>query len=262
MEDYYSILGIDPGASQESIKLVYRRMARECHPDRKTGSTESERKGFSAQMAQLNGAYAVLSNAKLRFEYDQNLKTQSVQQAGCTPSRVADTLSNSKSDRRVAPQYDLELTLAREFSKQLRINLLAHHRSLPWKEKALEGFDWGLEGSIWSSHYCVAGRGFGVLDVASAKKFTNYSRVTISRCKRSVRTSHFLFLLPFQRLYEWESVSAEFNRFFSTENQAQCANVPVQIALLDARQGRTMRFGCGLREKRLEELLQRVSNIF
>jgi curved DNA-binding protein CbpA len=259
VEDYYSILGIDPGTSQESIKLVYRRLAREYHPDRKTGSTESEREVFSAQMAQLNGAYAVLSNAKLRCEYDQKLKIQSAQQTDGTASRVRDTLSKPKSDRRVAPQYDLDLTLAREFSKQLRINLLSHHRSLPWKEKALEGFDWGLEGSIWSSHYCVAGRGFGVLDFAAAKKFTNYSQVTISRFNRSVRTSHFLFLLPFQRLHEWESVSGEFNRFFSAESRTKFSNVPIQIALLDARQGRTVRFGCHLREKRLEDLLQCVT---
>jgi hypothetical protein len=219
-----------------------------------------EREGFSTQMAQLNGAYAILSDAKLRCEYDQKLKIQSAQQTVGTASRVSDTWSKSRSDGRVARQFDLDLTLAREFSKQLRINLLAHHGSLPWKEKALEGFDWGLEGSLWSSHYCVAGRGFGVLDHASAKKFTNYSRVTLARCNRSIRTSHFLFLLPFQRLYEWESVSAEFNRFFSAERQTKFSHVPVQIVLLDAQQGRTMRFGCHLKEKRFEELLQRVSS--
>ncbi len=77
MEDYYSILGLDPGASHESIKLAYRRLAREHHPDRKINSTESEKEYFSAHMAQLNGAYAVLSDAKLRREYDvQNPEEQ------------------------------------------------------------------------------------------------------------------------------------------------------------------------------------------
>jgi curved DNA-binding protein CbpA len=259
VEDYYSILGLDPGASEESIKLAYRRLARERHPDRKVDSTESERERFSAQMAQLNAAYAVLSNAKLRREYDQKFKILSSLQTGSTASRVTETVSKPKSHRRVAPQYDVDLILAREFSKQLRTNLLAHHKSLSWKEKTLEGFDWGLEGSSWSSHYCVAGRAFGVLNPASAKKFTNYSEFIIARCNRSVRKSHFLFLLPFQRLYEWESVSVEFNRFFSAESHTKFSKVPVEIVLLDARQGRTMRFGCQLREKRLEELLQCVS---
>jgi curved DNA-binding protein CbpA len=259
VEDYYSILGLDPGASEESIKLVYRRLAREHHPDRNVDSTESEREGFSARMAQLNGAYAVLSNARLRCEYDQKLKILSSLRTSSTESRVVETESNAKSNRQVAPQYDIDLILAREFSKQLRTNLLAHHKSLSWKEKLLEGFDWGLEGSSWLSHYCVAGRGFGMLNSASAKTFTVYSEVIIARCNRSVRKSRFLFLLPFQRLYEWESVSAEFNRFFSAESHTKFSNVPVEIALLDARQGRTMRFGCQLRDKRLGELLQCVS---
>jgi len=259
VEDYYGILGLDPGASEESIKLVYRRLAREHHPDGKVDSTESEKERFSAHMVQLNGAYAVLSNAKLRREYDQKLKILSSLQAGSTVSPVAKTASKAKSNERVAPHDDVDLVVARELSKQLRANLLAHHKGISWKEKALEGFDWGLEGSSWSSHYCVAGLGFGVLNPASAKKFTNYSKVIIARCNRSVRKSHFLFLLPFQRLYEWESVSAEFNRFFSAESHTKFSNVPVEVALLDARQGRTIRFGCQLREKRLEELLQCVS---
>ena len=261
MDDYYSILGLDPGASQESIKLVYRRLPREHHPDRKTGSTESERKGFSAYMAKLNGAYAVLSNAKLRFEYDQKLKILSSLQTNSTVTQVTDTSSKSKSSRRMAPQYDVDLVLAREFSKQLRTKLMTHPGGVAWKEKTLEGFDWGLEGASWLSHYCVAGRGFGVLDLECAKKFTNYSQGIIARYTRSVRKSHFLFLLPFQRLYEWESVSAEFNRFFLAESDIKFSNVPVEIALLDARQCRTVRFGCHLSGKWLEELRQSVSAI-
>ena len=180
-------------------------VSRERHPDRNIASTEAERKVSSANMAQLNGAYAVLSDAKLRHEYDEKLKILSSLHASSPASRVTETGTKSKSGQRAAPRNDVDSTLARELSKQLRINLLAHHKGFSWKEKILEGFDWGLEGSSWSSHYCVAGRGFGVLDPAAAKKFTNYSEVIIARCNRSIRKSHFLFLLPFQRLSEWES---------------------------------------------------------
>jgi curved DNA-binding protein CbpA len=259
VDDYYSILGLDPGASQESIKLVYRRLARDHHPDRKTSSTESEREGFSAYMAKLNGAYVVLSNAKLRSEYDQKQKILSSLQTCNTVTQVIDTSSQLQFNSRNVPQDELDLVLAREFSKQLRTKLMRQHRSLSWKEKTLEGFDWGLEGSSWLSHYCVAGRGFAVLDLQCAKKFINYSRVIVASCTRSVRKKHFLFLLPFQRLYEWESVSAEFNRFFSAESQAKFFNVPVEIALVDARQSRSVRFGRHLRGKWLEELRRSVS---
>jgi curved DNA-binding protein CbpA len=273
VEDYYAILGLDPEASPESIKVAYRRLAREHHPDRKIDSTEYEKRGFSAHMAQLNAAYAVLSDVKLRREYDQNVKILTSLHTGAA-SRTAETVtktvsksdsgtrssskSGSKSGERAAPRDDVDSTLAQEFSKQLRTNLLAHDKGFTWEEISLEGFDWGLEGSSWSSHYCVAGRGFGVLNPAAAKKFTNYAEIVVARGNRPVRKSHFLFILPFQRLHEWDSVSAEFNRFFSADNHAKISNIPVAIAVIDARQGRTMRFG-QLREKRLEEVLQSVA---
>ena len=43
MEDYYAILGLDQGASPESIKLAYRRLARESHPDRFVNSSEADK---------------------------------------------------------------------------------------------------------------------------------------------------------------------------------------------------------------------------
>jgi curved DNA-binding protein CbpA len=261
VEDYYSILGLDPGASRESIKLAYRRLAREHHPDRNNDSTESEKKVSSAQMAQLNGAYAVLSDAKLRREYDEQLKILSSLHTSSTASHTTETVtkSKSKSSQRTAPRNEVDSTFAHELSRQLRSNLQTHHKSLSWEVKNLEGFDWGLEGSSRLSHYCVAARGFGVLDPVAAKKFTNYSEVVIARCNRPIRKSHFLFLLPFQRLNEWESVSTEFNRFFTGESHTKFSNIPVAIVLLDARQGRTMRFGSQSSQKRLEALLHSIS---
>jgi curved DNA-binding protein CbpA len=255
--DHYATLELHSGASQESIKLAYRRLTREHHPDLKINSTESERKTLSAVMAQLNSAYAVLSDVKLRREYDQSLKILTSLHASSTVSRVAET--GTRSACGPAPASDVEATLAHALCLQLRSNLLARLKDFSWKEKTLEGFDWGLEESSWSSHYCVAGRGFAVLDPASAKKFANDAQGVVALGNRSVRKSHFLFLLAFQRLSEWKSVSAEFNRFFSAASHRKFANVPVEIALLDARQGQTMRFGCHLREKRFEELLRCVS---
>ena len=256
MQDYYSNLGLSPGASQKSIKLAYRRLARVYHPDLNINSTESEGKALSAYMAQLNRAYAVLSDAKLRREYDGSLQILSSLHTISTVSRVTGTVTKSASGRRAALLNDVDSTLARELSKQLRANLLTRFKDFPWTEKTLDGFDWGLEGSSWPSHFCVAGRGFGLLNLASARKFTKYSEGIVALCNRSIRKRYFLFLLPFQRLYEWESVSAEFNRFFLAKSRTKLSNVPVEIALLDARQGRTMRFGYHLQEKRFEALLQ------
>ena len=63
--DYYQILGIDSGASQQEIRKAYRTLAFQYHPDRNKGDpTTAER------MKEINEAYATLSDPVKRREYD------------------------------------------------------------------------------------------------------------------------------------------------------------------------------------------------
>jgi DnaJ domain len=266
LEDYYAILGVDHEASPASIKLAYRRMAREKHPDRNLNFTETEKRVLSLHMAQLNGAYAVLSDATKRREYDEKLrimdtlygKTASHATATVTVTKSATVTKSgtkSNSSERVQPSHDADLILMRDLSKHIRSTLLANQKDFSWKETVLEGFDWGLECVSWATHYCVAGRAFAVLDPAAAKKFANYSEVVLTQCARSLRKSHFLFLIPFQQVSQWESVSAVFNRLCSPENRETRVGGPVGIVLFDVRRVRTLRVGRQLKEKPFEEVL-------
>jgi len=63
--DYYKILGVTKNASTEEIKKAYRKLALKYHPDRNQGNKESEEKFKEA-----NEAYAVLSDAEKRKQYD------------------------------------------------------------------------------------------------------------------------------------------------------------------------------------------------
>src|SRR4051794_38979681 len=64
-EDYYSLLGVERGATEAEIKSAYRKLAMKHHPDRNPGDKKAEE-----QFRKINSAYEVLSDAKKRQLYD------------------------------------------------------------------------------------------------------------------------------------------------------------------------------------------------
>src|SRR5438046_3315882 len=64
--DYYAVLGIEKGASEEEIKKAYRKLAVKYHPDKNPGDKVSEEK-----FKELGEAYEVLEDAQKRALYDQ-----------------------------------------------------------------------------------------------------------------------------------------------------------------------------------------------
>uniref|UniRef100_A0A8C9AHQ0 J domain-containing protein n=1 Tax=Prolemur simus TaxID=1328070 RepID=A0A8C9AHQ0_PROSS len=68
MVNYYKVLGVPQNASSSDIKKAYHQLALQVHPDKNPENKEAAEEKFK----QVAEAYAVLSDAKKRNDYDKS----------------------------------------------------------------------------------------------------------------------------------------------------------------------------------------------
>ena len=64
--DYYAVLGIAPGATDEEIKKAYRKLVFKYHPDRNPNDEQAD-----AKIREINAAYEVIGDAETRRTYER-----------------------------------------------------------------------------------------------------------------------------------------------------------------------------------------------
>ena len=128
-QDYYDLLGVQRAADEAAIKAAYRKLAKECHPDRHNGCSQQ-----AERFKQINEAYDVLKDPQKRAAYDRFGKAAFQNGGGGDPfgdagfngfSDIFSTIFGEFMDPRGARQnaargadlrYDLELTLEEAFT--------------------------------------------------------------------------------------------------------------------------------------------------
>jgi molecular chaperone DnaJ len=65
-KDFYAVLGVSKDVSEADLKKVYRKLARQFHPDSNPGDAKAEEK-----FKEISEAHSVLADPELRREYDQ-----------------------------------------------------------------------------------------------------------------------------------------------------------------------------------------------
>src|SRR4029079_17261233 len=64
--DYYEVLGVKRGASDADMKVSYRKLAMQFHPDRNPGDKDCEHR-----FKEINEAYDILKDEQKRAAYDR-----------------------------------------------------------------------------------------------------------------------------------------------------------------------------------------------
>lgn len=89
--NYYEILGLQKNATQEEIKLAYRKLSLKFHPDQNQGDT------FLAEMfKKINEANEVLSNPEKRKNYDLNFVSGNQSNYQSSNSQYSPTINSNK----------------------------------------------------------------------------------------------------------------------------------------------------------------------
>ena len=118
--DYYAVLGVAPGASDEEIRRTYRRLALQWHPDRNPGDARAEER-----FKEISEAYAVLMDPAKRGAWEAARRGGGP--AGFPHSRE-DVFRDLFNDPRASAVFE---DLARELERLgLRVNRQDFERTL------------------------------------------------------------------------------------------------------------------------------------
>ena len=244
-KDYYSVLGVSPDSDSAEIKKAYRTLVQQYHPDRVRGSDEAT--NASERMIEINEAFSILGDEKLRAEWDRSLKAGKAPAAAATESAVEDweipvSPMKKQADAPAKRHSAVEKSVAREFLEKVRVQLLQEGTAAKFKEEGDPACQWSVLGKTWGALYWVGVRQVSLLNPNAAKELITQLQELMSKRRSGWKSNFFVFIVAFDSLQEADLVLKLF-RAFANRSEFSTARNLVNIIVLDLNQRRSVLCG-------------------
>jgi curved DNA-binding protein CbpA len=263
IKDYYHLLGVPRGAPLEEIKTAYRRLARECHPDKVAQLTPEEQQSATVTMRELNEALDTFSDPRRRAEYDETIRLiperkprREVQvPAAAPPPRTTSPLpapqpataaqppasASASKPPAPAPPAPESRGLNREEQVKKWQEVL---RQLPleWREIEARNWQWGWEAASFRRRLVVAYRHQENLSLLSIRTLVGALERLVDEHRSSLRSTVVIALVTSERLMDVRTVVEQLQAFVSNQRGwPRRAHSVVLVA--DEQSGRVEIFG-------------------
>jgi curved DNA-binding protein CbpA len=263
IKDYYHLLGVPRGAPLEEIKTAYRRLARECHPDKVAQLTREEQQAATVTMRELNEALDTFSDPRRRAEYDETIRliperkprsgvrvpaaappprTTSPPPAPQPATAAQPSPSAAASKPPVpAPPAPESRGLNREEQVKKWQEVL---RQLPleWREIEARNWQWAWEATSFRRRMVVAYRHQENLSLLSIRTLVGALERLVEQHRSSLRSTVVIALVTSERLMDVRTVVEQLQVFVSNQRGwPRSAHSVVLVA--DEQSGRVEIFG-------------------
>jgi hypothetical protein len=251
VKDYYAVLGVSPQATPAEIKKAYRALAHRYHPDRIGKETSSA----AEMMIEINAAFGVLSDPKLRAELDRDLAAEKNPPPPPAPPAETkeeewDALVHSsrpvgaaiKSDPQSSQSTTVSQTVAVDFLQKVRVQLIHEAPAAKLHEEKEKEWLWCLLGKGWLANYWISLRLASLLNPNVAKETLTRIQETIEKRHSGWKNNFFIFIPTFRSLSEGETVLKLF-RSYCNRPENSSARRMVNIIVLDANNRRAVLCG-------------------
>jgi curved DNA-binding protein CbpA len=242
-KDYYSVLGVSPDSDSGEIKKAYRALVQRYHPDRVRGDDENT--NASERMIEINEAFAILGDEKLRADLDR--ARQASRPPVAAPEAADDweipvSPMKKRGDEPVKRHSGVEKSVAKEFLEKVKLQLLQEGGATKFKEEGDPAWRWSLIGKTWGAVYWVGVRQVDLLNPNTAKELITQLQALIAKKRSGWKSNFFVFIFAFDALQDSDVVLKLFRALANREEFSTAKNL-VNIVVLDLNQRRSVLCG-------------------